>query len=113
MDQAKAFGALIAAARTWVGARTKLRHVLDSKRARPEDVEKARTVVGKAANNLESAVRKFDQSVKTPYNGRSRFNLGDLAGAIAKVAGGVEQAVRSRKGVAPRVEVIDTDGETL
>lgn len=113
MDQAKAFGALIASARAWVTARAKLRQALDSKRAKPQDIEKAREAVGKTANSLEKAVRAFDQSVKMPYKGRSRISLGDLAGAVAKIAGGVEQAVKVKKSAFSRVEVIDTDGETL
>jgi len=113
VDQAKAFGMLIASARAWVVARTRLRRAMDSKKARPEDVEAARKVVGKASADLEAAVRRFDQSVKTPHNGRSNLNLGDIAGAVAKVAGGIEQAVRARKGGPVRVEVIDTDGETV
>lgn len=104
---------LISSARTWVNARTKLRRAMDSKRAKPEDVEKARAAVGKAAGDLETAVRRFDQSVKKPYNGRSNFNLGDVAGAIAKVAGGIEQAVRAKKDTPLRGVVIDTDGESV
>lgn len=113
MDQGKAFGMLIAANRTWVAARTRLRRVMDSKKARPEDVEAARKALGKASTDLETAVRRFDHSVKTPHSGGKSLNLGDLAGAVAKMAGGIEQAVRARKGAPPRVEVIDTDGETV
>lgn len=104
---------MIAAARSWVGARVRLRNALDSKRAKPSDVEKAREEVGKRAHDLEKAVRAFDRAAKTPYKEQKRISLGDIAGAVAKLAGGVEQAVKIRKGVLDRTQVIDTDGEAL
>ena len=112
MDQAKAFGSLISSAREWAKARSKYRRAVDSRRSTPRSVEDARQVCIKLAADLETCIRVFDEVVKMPYARKKRnINWAELAGAVAKIAGGVEQAVKGRTPL--RAEVIDTKGEPV
>jgi len=116
IDQAKAFGTLIDSARKWARSRARLRRLADSKRATPAAIKKAQRENAAAAKKLEGAVRRFDDATKGQIpRGKKKLpiNWGEVAGAVAKIAGGVEQAVKSpgTSSFGPgQVEVIEVDG---
>lgn len=112
MDQAEAFGKLIWAARVWVKSRQKYRKAVDSKKATPADVEKAKRECIQASLALETAVTSFDKIAKKPYRKRNPVDWAQVAGVISKFAGGVEDALK-QKNAPIHAKVIDTKGEPL
>lgn len=114
MDQAEAFGKLIAAARHWVKLRLQLKRLLDSKSAKPEDVKKAQQLGAAASAQLERAVLDFDRIVQMPpKRPKKPIDWVKVFGAISNVAGGIEKAAQSRQADVIEAQVIDTDGHRV
>lgn len=116
--QTKAFGALISAARSWAKTRARLRRLADSRKATEGDIKKAHAANQRSAKKLELAVKRFDDATRgmIPRSRTKKVNWAEVAGAVAKIAGGVEQAVKGNHVLPPSAgtvgftEVIEVDG---
>jgi hypothetical protein len=114
MDQTEALGNLIAEVRHWAECRARVRHVTDSKKARPEDLKQAQRLLALSSARLERAVRDFNRVVQTPARRqRKPIDWVKTLGVIANVAGGLEKAVQAGRNTPIDAEVIDVEGHTV
>jgi hypothetical protein len=91
-------GEILHAARRWAYARAALRRLLDSKTAKPDQVQRAKTEYIRASDQLERCVGKMERAlqqagVKGPPRRRQGVSLQQMLGLVANMAGAAEAAI--------------------
>lgn len=108
--------AVLAGARKWAIAHGTLLKLLDSKSAKPADVDKAKKALALSAGELFKAVQEFEKFLRKPPQ-KSSFDWGAVFGLIAKGAGMLEEVAATARGPkgATRVNrtIVDTIGEEI
>ena len=90
---------LLKGVRRWAYARVTLRRLLDSKKATPEQVEKAQSDYRKLSDALEAAVVVFERALKAtggkivPKKQSTPLPWGSILGAISEGAKALETAL--------------------
>jgi hypothetical protein len=103
-------------ARKWAIAHATLLKLLDSKSAKPADVDKAKKALAMSAGELFKAVQEFEKFLRKPPQKSSSIDWGSVFGLIAKGAGMLEEVAATARGPkgAPRINrTIDTVGEEV
>lgn len=107
---------VLVSARKWAIAHATLLKLLDSKSAKPVDVDKAKKALVMSAGELFKAVQEFEKFLRKPPQRSSSIDWGSVFGMIAKGAGMLEEVAATAKGKgATRVNrtIVDTVGEEI